>query len=244
MGLDRAGREVEVPTEKVTEVRRGKKVTRPQILPRLRARQAGDVRRRLSPGQEHAEGDRLPRLERQAAADLGRRGRAHPQHQGRSRRRRAEDRRSASIMRSATGQGARRPVRQLQRRRRGARFRQAAGSRSRLHLRPRDAGRARVRAGRTGEVSQGFLPPSVPNPFPVIPAKAGMTGGCREGLPVTTMGAASSKRRPLPPPRQAIRLCPVPSGPWPVGAAPTTPPRCRPFGNAFSLGFRLGRRPL
>ena len=41
LGLDRLVEAVEVPTEKVTEVRRGKKVTsRPQVLPRLRARQA------------------------------------------------------------------------------------------------------------------------------------------------------------------------------------------------------------
>ncbi len=64
LGLTPLVEAVEVPTEKVTEVRRGKKVTsRPQILPRLRARQAADDRRRLPPRQEHAEGDRLPRLE-------------------------------------------------------------------------------------------------------------------------------------------------------------------------------------
>ena len=64
LGLAPLVEAVEVPTEKVTEVRRGKKVTsRPQILPRLRARQAGDERRRLPPRQEHAEGHRLPRLD-------------------------------------------------------------------------------------------------------------------------------------------------------------------------------------
>ena len=39
---------------------------RAQVLPRLRAGQDGDDRRDLAPGQEHAEGDRLPR--RQAAS--------------------------------------------------------------------------------------------------------------------------------------------------------------------------------
>ena len=40
-----------------------------QVHARLRPRQAGDERRRLSPGQEHAQGDRLPRPQRQAAGD-------------------------------------------------------------------------------------------------------------------------------------------------------------------------------
>src|SRR3546814_12531089 len=58
----------------------------PQVLPRLRARQARHERRRLSPRQEYPQGDGLFGLLRQAAADQRSRGRAHPQHQGSSRR--------------------------------------------------------------------------------------------------------------------------------------------------------------
>ena len=73
-----------------------------EILPGLCARQAGDERRRLSPRQEHAEGDRLPRLDGQAAADLAKpRPRASSTPRTRPPRPRPR-RRSASITRSAT----------------------------------------------------------------------------------------------------------------------------------------------
>ena len=92
LGLAQLVEAVEVPTEKVTEVRRGKKVTSDRkFFPGYVLAKLSHERRRLSPRQEHAEGHRLPRLERQAAADHRRRGRAHPQHQGRSRRGRAQD---------------------------------------------------------------------------------------------------------------------------------------------------------
>ena len=65
MGLSEAVEAVEVPTETVTEVKRGKKVqVGTQVHARLRARQAAADRRRLPPDQEHAQGHRLPWLGR------------------------------------------------------------------------------------------------------------------------------------------------------------------------------------
>ena len=124
-----------------------------QVLPRLRARQAGDERRRLPPRQEHAEGDRLPRpraASRSRSPTPRRRACSTPRTKPPPPRPRP---RSASIMRSATRQGARRPLRQLQRPGRGARFRPRPGQGRRLDLRPRDAGGAGVRAGRTREMT-------------------------------------------------------------------------------------------
>ena len=49
-----------------------------QVLPRLHPRRDGDVRRRLAPRQEHAEGDGLRRLRQEADAAHGGGGRADP----------------------------------------------------------------------------------------------------------------------------------------------------------------------
>ena len=92
MGLDRLVESVEVPTEKVTEVRRGKKVTTDRkffpgyVLAKL---QMSDDVYHLVKNTPKVTG--FLGSMRQAAADQRRRGRPHPQHQGRSRRRRAQD---------------------------------------------------------------------------------------------------------------------------------------------------------
>ena len=127
----RAVEAVEVPTETVTEVKRGKKVQVERkfmpgyVLAKLSltddvyhlVKNTPKVTGFLGPN-----GKPQPISEREAARYFGAKDEtaaAAPKTQDQ---RRLRDRR--------LGQGARRPVRQLQRHRRGARFRQAAGSRS------------------------------------------------------------------------------------------------------------------
>ena len=70
-GLDRLFEEVVVPTERVVEVRRGRKFESDRkLFPGLRVRQDGNDRCGPGDDQEYAEGDGLPRPGQQAAADL------------------------------------------------------------------------------------------------------------------------------------------------------------------------------
>jgi transcriptional antiterminator NusG len=92
LGLEQLVESVEVPTEKVTEVRRGKKVTSDRkffpgyVLAKLAM---NDDVYHLVKNTPKVTG--FLGLQRQAAADQRGRGRAHPQHQGRSRHRSAQD---------------------------------------------------------------------------------------------------------------------------------------------------------
>ena len=92
LGLDRLVEAVEVPTEKVTEVRRGKKVTSDRkffpgyVLAKL---QMNDDVYHLVKNTPKVTGFLGSSGKPQPI--IGRRGGAHPQHQGRGRRGRAQD---------------------------------------------------------------------------------------------------------------------------------------------------------
>ena len=129
LGLEQLVEQVEVPTETITEVKRGKKVqSERKFMPGyvLAKLALNDDVYHLVKNTPKVTGFLGPNGKPQAIPDA----QAH------------RDRR--------LGQGARRPVRQLQRRRRGTRLRPGAGQGQRLHLRPRHAGRTGVRAGRAG----------------------------------------------------------------------------------------------
>jgi transcription antitermination factor NusG len=137
MGLDRFVESVEVPTETVTEVRRGKKI---------------QSERKFFPGYVLAKLDmnddvyhlvkNTPKvtgflgIDGQAPGDHRGRGRTHPQHQGGSRRR-AEAQGQRRLRHRRHGQGHLGQFRDLLWRRRGARFRQEPGQGLDLDLRPR-----------------------------------------------------------------------------------------------------------
>ena len=153
LGLEQLVEAVEVPTEKVTEVRRGKKITSDtKFFP-------GYVLAKLSMNDDVYH---LVKNTPKVTGFLGSSGKPQPiseaeaarilEHQGGGRRRRAEAEDQGRLRDRRSGQGARRPVRQLQRPRRGARFRSQPRQGLGLDLRPRDPGRAGVRAGRTGQV--------------------------------------------------------------------------------------------
>ena len=151
LGLESQVEAVEVPTEKVTEIRRGKKVTSDRkffpgyVLAKLAmndqvyhlVKNTPKVTGFLGPG-----GKPQPITEAEAARILSTKEEAGD--------RRAEAEGQCRLRDRRCGEGARWPVRQLQRRRGGARLRPRPSEGQRLHLRPRDAGRTGVRAGRDG----------------------------------------------------------------------------------------------
>src|SRR3546814_19072220 len=94
----------------------------------------------------------LPRIVGQAAADQRGRGRAYSQQQRRGRGA-PQDRNPRRLRDRRPGQGARGPVRELQRRRRGTRLRQGAGQGLGLALRARPPRGVGLRAVRTDELS-------------------------------------------------------------------------------------------
>jgi hypothetical protein len=93
-------------------------------------------------------------VQRQAAADQrAEAARYFGAREGSRRQPRPKKRISVDYEIGDHGQGARRPVRQLQRRGRGAGFRQEPRQGIGLDLRSRDSGRARFRAGRIDEIT-------------------------------------------------------------------------------------------
>ena len=167
LGLSEGVEEVEVPTETVTEIKRGKKVqTERKFMPGYvlaKLNMTDDVYHLVknTPKVTGFLGNNnkpQPISEKEAARYFGgvEEAKSAPK---KDIQRRLRDRRP--------GQGAGRPLRQLQRRGGRARFRQGQGQGLRLHLRPRNAGRTRIRTGRTGQViaafrESGSLPPSLP----------------------------------------------------------------------------------
>ena len=132
LGLDALVESVEVPTETVTEVRRGKKVqSEKKFFP-------GYVLAKLSMNDDvYHLVKNTPKVTGflgsigQAAGDQRSRSRTHPQHPRRSSRR-AQDKDQGRLRDRRFGEGARRPVRELQRHCRGARFRPQRASRCRF----------------------------------------------------------------------------------------------------------------
>jgi transcription termination/antitermination protein NusG len=151
MGLSEAVEAVEVPTETVTEVKRGKKVQVERkfmpgyVLAKLRL--TDDVYHLIKntpkvTGFLGSGAKPQPISEREAARYFGGVEAA-----------RAEPKREIHVdyeIGDQVNQGQRRPLRQLQRRGRGTRLREAAGQGQRLDLRAGDAGGARLRRGRAG----------------------------------------------------------------------------------------------
>ena len=158
LGLRRLVEAVEVPTETVTEVKRGKKVRS----------SASSCPATCSPSCSMTDDVyHLVKNTPKVTGFLGSSGKPQPisdarprafRHQGRSRRGRAQAQDQRRLRDRRQCQGARRAVRQLQRHRRGARFRQEPGQGQRLDLRPRDPGGARFRAGRTGRSRVSVIP--------------------------------------------------------------------------------------
>ena len=151
MGLEALVDAVEVPVETVTEVRRGKKV---------------QAERKFFPGYVLAKLNmnddvyHLVKNQPKVTGFLGSSGgRTHPQHQG-SRRRRAQGADQRRLRDRRFGEGARRPIRELQRPGRRDRFRQGQGQGERFDFWPRDACGTGFRASRAGQVNsaQRYFP--------------------------------------------------------------------------------------
>src|SRR5262249_11435025 len=166
-----------------------------EVLPRLRAGENGAERPDLPPDQVHAESHGLPRHREQAHSHHRGGGRPHPPAS-------AGGRRAAEavghVRDRRAGARGRRPVRIVQRPRRGSRRRAGAAQGGGVDLRSRHAGRARIcpsrealgerkkeSPGRRGKVRmakkiEGSIKPPVPagqaNPPPPIGPALGQRG--------------------------------------------------------------------
>ena len=137
--------EVLIPTETVGGSRRRQGARPPEDqLPRLHLRRDGDDRGGLAPRQGHPEGHRLHRQPAAAGGEAAADRRSPEDH-----RRGGRQAQAPRLLRGGRRDPRhRRRVRELLGHRRRGEARQAEAQGEGLHLRPRDAGRARLRSGR------------------------------------------------------------------------------------------------